>query len=59
MVELFEVRRLLATVATNVNQLARAANISGAVGTAARSEGTLCEVEDLVMRLRALTGARR
>jgi hypothetical protein len=58
-VELFEVRRLLATVANNVNQLARAANISGEVGTAARLEGTLGEVEDLVMRLRALTGARR
>jgi hypothetical protein len=58
-VELFEVRRLLATVANNVNQLARAANISGEVGTAARLEGTLDEVEDLVIRLRALTGARR
>jgi hypothetical protein len=58
-VELFELRRLLATVANNVNQLARAANISGEVGTAARLEGTLGEVEELVIRLRALTGARR
>jgi hypothetical protein len=58
-VELFEVRRLLATVANNVNQLARAANITGEVGTRARLEGTLGEVEDLVMRLRSLTGVRR
>ncbi|MGI8902298.1 MAG: plasmid mobilization relaxosome protein MobC [Solirubrobacteraceae bacterium] len=31
MVGLFEIRRLLATVANNVNQLARVANISGEV----------------------------
>jgi len=57
--ELFEVRRLLATVANNVNQLARAANITGEVATAVRLAGTLREVEDLIARLRSLTGARR
>jgi len=57
--ELFEVRRLLATVANNVNQLARAANISGDVSAATRLEGALDDVEGLVGRLRELTGARR
>ena len=57
--ELFEVRRLLATVANNVNQLARAANISGDVGSEARLARTLAEVDQLVLRLRELTGARR
>ncbi len=37
--ELFEVRRLLATVANNVNQLARAANISGELGAGGGSSG--------------------
>jgi hypothetical protein len=58
-VELFETRRLLATVANNVNQLAHAANISGQVGTARRLEETLVDVDELVGRLRELTGARR
>jgi 3-deoxy-D-arabino-heptulosonate 7-phosphate (DAHP) synthase class II len=57
--ELFEIRRLLATVANNVNQLARTANISGEVPAAIRLEGTLEEVEELVAGIRALTGARR
>jgi hypothetical protein len=57
--ELFEVRRLLATVANNVNQLARAANISGDVGSEARLARTLAEVDQLVLRLRELTGGRR
>lgn len=57
--ELFEVRRLLATVANNVNQLARAANISGQVDAGRRLEETLVEVDELLVRMRALTGARR
>jgi len=56
--ELFEIRRLLATVANNVNQLAHTANISGEVPAATRLEGTLEEVKELVAGIRALTGAR-
>ena len=57
--ELFEVRRLLATVANNVNQLAHAANISGQVHEGRRLEQTLGEVDELVADLRQLTGVRR
>ncbi len=57
--ELFEVRRLLATVANNVNQLARLANTSGEPPAEARLQRTLAEVEGLVVRLRAVTGVRR
>jgi hypothetical protein len=57
--ELFDARRLLATVANNVNQLARSANISGQVHEGQRLEQTLAEVDELVAELRALTGARR
>ena len=57
--ELFEVRRLLATVANNVNQLARSANISGQVDAEQRLERTLGEVDELLARIRELTGARR
>jgi Bacterial mobilisation protein (MobC) len=57
--ELFEVRRLLATVANNVNQLARSANISGQVDAGRRLEETLGEVDELLARMRELTGARR
>lgn len=57
--ELFEVRRLLATIANNVNQLAKAANISGELSAQERLERTLAEVEGVVGELRALTGARR
>lgn len=56
---LFEVRRLLATVANNVNQLARSANVSGEVAVGERLERTLVEVDELLLRIRALTGARR
>jgi Bacterial mobilisation protein (MobC) len=59
MVELFEVRRLLATVANNVNQLARLANISGEVPAGRRLENAVEDVEEIVGRLRLLTGARR
>ncbi len=45
--ELFEARRLLATVANNVNQLARSANISGQVDAGRRLEQTLAEVDEL------------
>ncbi len=47
--QLFELRRLLATVANNVNQLARLANISGEVP--ARSDGALRDVRDLMVRI--------
>ena len=57
--ELFETRRLLATVANNVNQLAHSANISGQVHEGRRLEQTLAVVDDLVAQLRALTGVRR
>jgi Bacterial mobilisation protein (MobC) len=57
--ELFEARRLLATVANNVNQLARSANISGQVHEGRRLEQTLAEVDELVAELRKLTGVRR
>ena len=59
MVELFEVRRLLATVANNVNQLARLANTAGEVPVGQRLETAVEDVEELVGRLRALTGGRR
>ena len=57
--ELFEARRLLATVANNVNQLARSANISGQVHEGRRLEQTLALVDELVAELRRLTGVRR
>ncbi len=59
MVELFEVRRLLATVANNVNQLARLANTAGEVPVGQRLETAVEDVKEIVGRLRALTGARR
>ncbi len=57
--ELFEIRRLLATVANNVNQLARSANISGQVASERRLEQTLAKVDELIAQLRELTGVRR
>ena len=57
--ELFETRRLLATVANNVNQLAHSANITGRVSAGLRLEQTLAEVDELVAELRKLTGVRR
>ena len=57
--ELFEARRLLATVANNVNQLAKVANMSGELGSRERLQSTLGEVDELIVALRALTGARR
>ena len=56
MAELFEVRRLLATVANNVNELARTADTTGELGLSDRLERALVDVKDLVVRLRALTG---
>jgi hypothetical protein len=53
---LFEIRRLLATVANNVNQLARSANISGQLTEQSRLERTLGEVEELLGQLRGVTG---
>jgi hypothetical protein len=57
--ELFETRRLLATVANNVNQLARAANISGQVDAGRWLEETLVDVDEVLGQLRQLTGVRR
>ena len=57
--ELFEVRGLLAPVANNGNQLAKVANTSGEVGGGERLARTLGEVDELVVELRAWTGARR
>ena len=57
--ELFEIRRLLATVANNVNQLAKSANISGQVAERERLEKTLGDVDELLVDLRRVTGARR
>jgi copper(I)-binding protein len=57
--ELRENRRLLATIANNVNQLARLSNISGDVPARAELERTRVEVVDMVARLRALTEAQR
>ena len=56
--ELFETRRLLATVANNVNQLAHSANISGQVHEGRRLEQTLADVDELVAQLRRLTGVQ-
>ena len=57
--ELFELRRLLATIANNVNQLARTANTTGELPAAARLSGTLAEVDEMLVSLREWTGARR
>ena len=57
--DLFEVRRLLATIANNVNQLAHAANISGQVSEGLRLEKTLADVDEILVALRRITGASR
>ncbi|MGH2883796.1 MAG: plasmid mobilization protein [Solirubrobacteraceae bacterium] len=57
--ELFETRRLLSTVANNVNQLAHSANISGQVHEGRRLEQTRADVDELVAQLRQLTGVQR
>lgn len=57
--ELFELRRLLATVANNVNQLAKAAHVSGQVAEQSRLEQTLADVDATLARLRQITGTRR
>lgn len=48
--ELFEIRRLLANVANNVNQLARAANVTGEVPAAERFEAALVELRGVLGR---------
>jgi hypothetical protein len=57
--ELFELRRLLATVANNVNQLAKVANTSGELPAGQRLSRTVAEVDGLLVLLREWTGARR
>jgi hypothetical protein len=57
--QLFELRRLLATVANNVNQLAKTANVSGELPAGERLVGTLGEVDQMLVELREWTGARR
>jgi hypothetical protein len=59
MATLFELRRLLASVANNINQQAKQANISGELAMRERLEATLAEVEAIIGELRAVTGARR
>lgn len=49
MAQLFELRRLLATMANNVNQLARTANITGQVPMAL--SGSLVDARDLMLRI--------
>ena len=49
--EVFAVRRLMATVANNVNQLARYANTEGVFP--AEADAVVAEYRDLVPRLRA------
>ncbi len=56
---LFELRRLLATVANNVNQLAKVANTSGELPTGERLSGTVGDIDELLVSLREWTGARR
>lgn len=53
--ELFEVRRLVATIANNVNQLAKVANTSGQVAESQRLERTLADVDALLEQLREAT----
>jgi hypothetical protein len=57
--EVFELRRLVATVANNVNQLAKVANVSGQVPERDQLTVTLTELGELMGRLRDLTGAFR
>jgi hypothetical protein len=57
--ELRENRRLLATIANNVNQLARLSNISGDIPAREQLERTRAEVVNIVAKLRALTEAQR
>jgi hypothetical protein len=57
--ELFELRRLLATVANNVNQLAKVANTSGELLAGERLSHTLGDVDGLLVSLREWTGVRR
>ena len=57
--ELFELRRLSATVANNVNQLAKVANTSGELPAGQRLSRTFGEVDELLGALREWTGARR
>ena len=57
--ELFELRRLLATVANNVNQLAKVANTSGELPAGDRLLRTFGEVDELLVALREWMGVRR
>jgi len=50
MAELFAIRRLLANVANNVNQLARAANVTGDAPAVARLEAVLEELRGVLGR---------
>jgi len=53
--EILECRRLLATVANNVNQLAKAANISGDLPGVQRLDETLSELQEVRDQLVAWT----
>ena len=53
---LFELRRLLATVANNVNQLAKVANTSGELPASGRLSRTFGEVDGLVADVAGVDG---
>ncbi len=57
--ELFELRRLAATVANNVNQLAKIANISGELPERDHLTRIFGEIDRLLAQMRQWTGARR
>lgn len=57
--ELFELRRLAATVANNANQLAKIANISGELPERDHLTRIFGEIDRLLAQMRQWTGARR
>ena len=56
--EVDEIRRLLATIANNVNQLAKVANISGDTSGMRQLAATLAEIEPPLASLRQWSGSR-
>jgi Bacterial mobilisation protein (MobC) len=56
-IEIFELRHLVATIANNVNQLAKVANTSGDLPGSERLYETLADVDTTLHQLRAVTDA--
>jgi hypothetical protein len=52
LIELNELRHLVATIANNVNQLAKAANTSGDLPAAQRLHQTLADIDTTLTQLR-------